>query len=108
MKPTNFSKYLTDFLLRYLPHERGASTNTIHSYRDTFTLYLVYMESKGVKAEKLTMESITKENILSFLDWLETKEVAVHQHVIFALLPYNHFLSTSNIRVQTIYTNIKK
>ena len=73
MKPTNFSKYLTDFLLRYLPHERGASTNTIHSYRDTFTLYLVYMESKGVKAEKLTMESITKENILSFLDWLETK-----------------------------------
>ena len=73
MKPTNFSKYLTDFLLRYLPHERGESTNTIHSYRDTFTLYLVYMESKGVKAEKLTMESITKENILSFLDWLETK-----------------------------------
>ena len=108
MKPTNFSKYLTDFLLRYLPHERGASTNTIHSYRDTFTLYLVYMESKGVKAEKLTMESITKENILSFLDCWKQKEVAVHQHVIFALLPYNHFLSTSNIRVQTIYTNIKK
>lgn len=108
MKPTNFSKYLTDFLLRYLPHERGASTNTIHSYRDTFTLYLVYMESKGVKAEKLTMESITKENILSFLDWLETKRSCCTSTRNLRLAAIQSFLSTSNIRVQTIYTNIKK
>ncbi|MGV8091480.1 MAG: tyrosine-type recombinase/integrase [Mangrovibacterium sp.] len=71
MKPTDFSKYLTDFLTRYLPHERGASTNTIYSYRDTFMLYLIFMEAKGLKAEKLTMSSITKDCIVSFLDWLE-------------------------------------
>ena len=51
MKPTNFSKYLTDFLLRYLPHEEEqVLLRSIHT--GTFTLYLVYMESKGVKAEK--------------------------------------------------------
>ena len=71
MKPTDFSKSLTDFLTRYLPHERGASTNTVHSYRDTFTLFLTYMKTKGVRAEKLTMDCITKDCIVCFLDWLE-------------------------------------
>lgn len=73
MKPTDFSRHLTDFLVRYLPHERGASTNTMHSYRDTFTLFLSYMETKGVKAEKLTMDCITKDCIVSFLDWLKVE-----------------------------------
>lgn len=73
MKPTDFSKYLTDFLTRYLSHERGSSSNTIHSYRDTFMLYLKYMETQGTKAEKLTMNDITQTSIISFLGWLEVE-----------------------------------
>jgi hypothetical protein len=40
MKPTDFAKSLTDFLSKYLPGKRGMSTNTIHSYKTTFILFI--------------------------------------------------------------------
>lgn len=73
MKPTDFSKYLTSYLTKYLSHERGCSSNTIKAYRDTFLLFIIFMERiQKIKAEKLYMKSITKESILAFLDWLQT------------------------------------
>jgi site-specific recombinase XerD len=72
MKPTDFSKSLTDFLTCYLPGERGASKNTIASYKDTFILFLTFLkESKGISAERLTLGQITKEIVVEFLGWLE-------------------------------------
>ncbi len=73
MKPTDFSKYLTSYLTKYLSHERGCSSNTIKAYRDTFLLFIIFMERiQKIKAEKLYMKSITKESILAFLAWLQT------------------------------------
>lgn len=72
MKPTDFSKYLTGFFTKYLPHERGLSSNTVVSYRDTFVLMITFMErEKSIKPEKLELISITKKLIVEFLDWLE-------------------------------------
>jgi len=71
MKPTDFSKYLSDFLCRYLPHERGLSANTILSYRDTFVLFIRFVESTGLKIHTLTLAKITKQMIVEFLDWLQ-------------------------------------
>ena len=72
MKPTDFATYISDFISRYLPNEKGASANTIASYRDTFVLLLNFTEKeKHVKIEKLTLEKITKETIIGFLDWIQ-------------------------------------
>jgi len=72
MTPTDFSKYISDFISRYLPDEKGASANTITSYRDTLVLLLNFIQNeKGVKIEKLTLEKITKETIIAFLDWVQ-------------------------------------
>jgi integrase/recombinase XerD len=72
MKPTDFSAYISDFISRYLPNEKGASANTIAAYRDTFVLLLNFTEKeKQVKIEKLTLEKITKETIIGFLDWIQ-------------------------------------
>lgn len=74
MKPTDFSKYISDFLSRYLTNERGASINTINAYRDTFVLLLTFMEEQQfIKLEKLTLNDINKETILAFLDWIQSK-----------------------------------
>jgi site-specific recombinase XerD len=74
MKPTDFSRHLTDFLTKYLVNERGASSNTILSYKDTFVLLITYAEQqKGIKVSKLSLSSITKEFVLSFLDWLQAE-----------------------------------
>lgn len=68
----SFAKYITSFFLEYLSAERGASPHTIRSYSNTFILLLNYMdEVKYIKAEKLTLDHITKKVILDFLDWLQ-------------------------------------
>jgi site-specific recombinase XerD len=71
MKPTDFAKCLTEFLGKYLPHERGVSPNTIAAYRDTFVLLITYLQTVKIKVEKLTLDLITRERIAGFLDWLE-------------------------------------
>ncbi len=74
MKPTDFSKYLTDHLTRYLSHERGCSSNTIIAYRDTFVLFITFMHQvRKIKAEKLFIKSITKASVVEFLDWLQSE-----------------------------------
>lgn len=79
MKPTDFSKYLTDFLTKYLIHERGVSSNTIKSYRDTFVLFINYLANvKGIKSQKITLAIVTKELVIDFLDWLQQEKKCCH------------------------------
>lgn len=72
MKPTDFAKYLTDFMTKYLTEERGCSVNTVIAYRDAIVLLLnFFKEQVGIPAEKLTLKDITMDRILSYLEWLE-------------------------------------
>jgi site-specific recombinase XerD len=72
MKPTDFARYLTDFLSIYLPTQKNVSKNTIHSYRDTFKLLINYcQEIKGVQAEGITLSLLSNEWVIGFLEWLE-------------------------------------
>jgi len=71
MKPTDFAYHLSEYLGKYLPGRAGLSTNTIMSYRDTFTLLLRYCrDSAGVPPEKITFAHMTRELIEGFLDSL--------------------------------------
>lgn len=73
MKTTDFSRYLTGFLTNYLPHERGAGRNTISSYRDTFVLFIRFMEQrKNIRISKLAIKDIKKRTVVEFLDWLQS------------------------------------
>jgi site-specific recombinase XerD len=80
MRPTNFAKYLTDFLGKYLEGERGCSPNTVSAYRDAITLFLIFMrDTYGVNADRIDFKDITQERIIAFLDWLETsRKCSVH------------------------------
>lgn len=72
MKPTDFSKSLTDFLSKYLLGERGMSANTINSYKITFILFIGFVESqKKICVNRLSLKDITKECIVEFLEWLQ-------------------------------------
>lgn len=73
MKPTDFAKYLTEFLASYLPSQKNVSRNTIRSYRDTFKLLIKYYQDiKGIRIERITLSDLSSEGIISFLKWLET------------------------------------
>jgi site-specific recombinase XerD len=72
MKTNEFSFYLQKFFLSYLANELGASPNTIASYRDCFSLLLVYFkEKRKVQAEKLSIGDLYRDSVKGFLDWLE-------------------------------------
>jgi integrase/recombinase XerD len=74
MKTTDFSRYLTGFLTNYLPHETGASKNTIFSYRDTFVLFIQFMEQKkNINVNKLAIKDIMKQSVIEFLNWLQSE-----------------------------------
>jgi integrase/recombinase XerD len=91
MKTTDFSKYLTEFLSLYLPGERGASNNTISSYRDTFVLFLIFnKEKRNIPAEKLHLKQITKNSVVEFLNWLESER--------------NNTPATRNVRLAAIHS----
>lgn len=61
------------FFKEYLPDHRGASPNTIKSYRDTFKLFLEWLAQNGKAADgRLFVEPISKD-ILDFLKHLEKK-----------------------------------
>lgn len=72
MKPTDFSKHLTDYLSKYLPGERGLSANTIHSYKVTFILLIHFIEAeKKIPVTKLSLKDLTQESVVEFLNWLQ-------------------------------------
>ncbi len=68
-----FSKLIQEFLTSYIIGECNYSVNTRMSYSTTFHLLLEFMNDvKHIKVNKIEIESITKEVIVQFLDWLET------------------------------------
>ena len=70
--PNDFASLLSGFLGEYLPAQKNASKRTVRSYRDTFKLLLIYMESeRKVKPEKIRMKDLTDRLVLDFLSWLE-------------------------------------
>ena len=91
MKPTDFSKYLTDYLTQYLPVECGVSVNTIQTYSHTFVIFLHYMnEEERIRPENLHLADITKQKVIRFLDWLENERECS--------------ISTRNARLATLHS----
>lgn len=94
MKPTDFSRYLSDYLTQYLPIECGVSPNTIKTYSVTFTILLRYLKAEeGLTPDRLSLKDITKARIIAFLDWLQAER--------------NCSSSTRNARLATLHSFFK-
>lgn len=71
-KITDFAEYLESFFIDYLTGEQGVSRETIRSYRDTFVLFIAYMdEAHKIPVDKLVLKDLNRNVILSFLNWLQ-------------------------------------
>lgn len=73
-KKADFGGCLTNFLTTYLSGTRNYSRNTVHAYRDTFKLFLIYSyEKMGIPAEKIQIRDITPDVVRGFIDWLKSE-----------------------------------
>lgn len=94
MKHNDFAYHFSSFFNKYLPGERGLSTNTITSYEDTFCLLLTFMNDiERIKAERLRLEDITRGVVERFLDWLERERGCSPQ--------------TRNVRLAALHSFVK-
>jgi site-specific recombinase XerD len=70
--PVALATLVTSFFTQYLAAERDASRHTVISYRDTFRLLLRHVSKQVRKpVARLTIEDLSAERILVFLDHLE-------------------------------------
>lgn len=71
-KSNSFAHYLNKYLAVHLPGERWLATNSIMSYRDSFSLFLKFLKlEKHLRPEQLQMSFLTRELIVEFATWLE-------------------------------------
>lgn len=67
-------QYVESFFREYLQQTRGASRHTVFSYRDSLQLFFCDLaEAKGGDVSKLRLDDITENNVLAFLDHLESR-----------------------------------
>lgn len=74
MKPAeiSFPTLIQDFFLRRLVDQRGASAQTISSYRDAFELFFRFLgRETGRSPSSLNLADLDASNVLAFLDYLE-------------------------------------
>lgn len=73
-EPTNFALALSDFLFHYLPDQRGLSQNTIASYSDALSQFLLFCENEvNIRRERITVNHLSLSMVERFLDWLENE-----------------------------------
>jgi integrase/recombinase XerD len=75
MRNNNFAACLSAYFLKYMPTRTGYSSNTIRSYRDTFTIFLKYCNDElRIKPEKIDFSLINRNMIEDFLSWMECQK----------------------------------
>lgn len=66
------------FLETYLPLQRGASPNTVRSYRAALKQYVDHLvDVEGIRVDRLSFSSITEGSLTSYLDSVESSGCSV-------------------------------
>jgi integrase/recombinase XerD len=96
--PTRFAAALRAFFSHHLPLTRGLSPRTLLSYRDTFVLLLRFLSARHhCDVVDLELDHVSAENVLAFLDHLETdrkNSVATRNARLAAVHAFARFVAT--------------
>lgn len=89
-KSNQLSAALRGFFHHYLPHQKGASVHTIHSYRDSIKLLLLFLARDNGSVNRLGFEDLNIDKLIAFLDHLESER--------------HNSIGTRNIRLSAIHS----
>lgn len=92
----DFPTLLKVFLTDYLQVQRGASMNTVSTYRDAFVGLIEFLSvKKGIRPAAIQMKDFCHGNVIEFLDWLETEKklsVSTRNNRLGAIRSFCNFL----------------
>lgn len=91
MKNNNLATYIHNFLHDHLSLQKGFSNHTILSYRDTIKLLLTFSAAyKQKSVTNLTLDDLTSDTVINFLDHIEKQR--------------NNSIQTRNVRLACIHS----
>lgn len=74
IKDARLFEAIKTFLTEYLPNVRALSPHTVQAYKDALNLYLLFLKEVGHKElSQILSSDFSAENLLRFLQWLETE-----------------------------------
>ncbi len=95
----SFPALLRDFFHLRLVAQRGASAQTVASYRDTFEIFLRFAERRTGRAPSaLMIEDLDAPAVLAFLDYLEEKRANCPRTRNLRLTAIRSFLRYASLR----------
>lgn len=100
------ARHIATFLNEYAPKRKTESANTLKGYTDTLTLYLQFLESKGVTPLKLEAECFKRGWIEQWLDWLKNErknQPDTCNNRLASLRTFLKYLGDTDIRFLSLY-----
>lgn len=101
---------ITSFFTNYLPNIVGYSENTVKSYRDTFVLLFKFANEYHLCPRgRIDIAIFNKENILRFLEWLETDRnasISTRNQRLAALKTFSKYASSNLIEYINTFQQI--
>ena len=76
-KVTSIQTLIQNFFLERLIQQRGVTSRTIESYRDTFKIYIKYLQEMfNISVENIDISDFSQDKVLLFLKYLEENSKA--------------------------------
>lgn len=106
----SLSSLITTFFTEYLSNVMGYSENTIKSYRDTFILLFSYADEKHLCPKgRIGIDIFKYENIIAFLEWLESDRnasISTRNQRLAALKSFCKYGSTNAIEYLDVFQQV--
>lgn len=102
--------YVSEFLHSYAPQFLTSSRHTLKSYKDTLTLYIVFLEEKGVTPDSLGIKCFGRKFIEDWIVWLKDVRRCAPETCnirLGSLRTFLEFLSGKDISFLYIYQESK-
>lgn len=104
-------KTIKSFLTVYLPKIKSRSPHTIQAYKDTLNNFARFMDcSKNIPLHKLETEHFNSDNIMDFLNWLQSSKKnsdTTRNHRLMSIRTFCRYLVRENIADYGTYAQIK-
>lgn len=116
-KSISVQTLIQNYFLERLIQQRGVTPRTIETYRDTFRIYITYLQEKNnTPVDKITINDFEQNKVLNFLEYLENdrynKPVTLNNRlsVIHSFMKYvaEQAPEYSDIAKRTIMIPLKK
>ncbi|WP_164917257.1 site-specific integrase [Clostridium sp. JN-9] len=108
----HFFQLIKDFLTVYVPRQKACSYNTVYAYRDVLNLLLGYLkETKNLRLSEISFDTITRQTVEGYLDWLEAKRnnsVATRNHRLSCIRAFYKYAAGMDMTVAACSFELEK